>query len=68
MTNERKNIAVKRFDRVFCDYDEYTADIPENRLIKKALLFSKRILKPIIDNHQSGTKAKNNAIKGTRHV
>lgn len=58
MKNERKNIAVKRFDRVFCDYDEYTADIPENRLIKKALLFSKQILMHIIENHQSGTKAK----------
>lgn len=58
MKNERKNIAVKRFDRVFCDYDEYTANIPENRLIKKALLFSKQILMHIIEKHQSGTKAK----------
>lgn len=58
MENERKNIAVKRFDRVFCDYDEYTANIPENRLIKKALLFSKQILMHIIEKHQSGTKAK----------
>lgn len=58
MKNERKNIAVKRFDRVFCNYDEYTTDIPENRLIKKALLFSKQILRPIIENHQSGTKTK----------
>lgn len=58
MKNERKNIAVKRFDRVFCDYDEYTADIPENRLIKKALLFSKQILRPIIEKHLSGAKAK----------
>lgn len=56
MKNERKNIAVKRFDRVFCDYDEYTTDIPENRLIKNALLFSKQILRPVIENHQSGTK------------
>lgn len=58
MKNERKNIAVKRFDRVFCDYDEYTANIPENRLIKKALLFSKQIRMHIIEKHQSGTKAK----------
>lgn len=58
MKNERKNVAVKRFDRVFCDYDEYTANIPENRLIKKALLFSKQILMHIIEKHQSGTKAK----------
>lgn len=45
MKNERKNISSKRFDRVFCNYDEYTVDIPENRLIKKALLFSSQILK-----------------------
>ena len=56
MKNERKNIAFKRFDRVFCDYEEYTADIPENRLIKKALLFSKRILKTTIDHHAIGNK------------
>lgn len=58
MKNERKNIAVKRFDRVFCDYDEYTIDIPENRLIKKALVFSKQILNVIIENHRTGNKAK----------
>lgn len=58
MKNERKNIAVKRFDRVFCDYDEYTVDIPENRLIKKALVFSKQILNVIIEHHRTGNKAK----------
>ena len=58
LKNERKNIAVKRFDRIFCDYDEYTVDIPENRLIKKALLFSKQILNTIIGNHRIGNKAK----------
>lgn len=58
MKNERKNVSSKRFDRVFCDYDEYTVDIPENRLIKKALLFSKRILAPIIERHKDGIKAK----------
>jgi 5-methylcytosine-specific restriction enzyme subunit McrC len=35
MKNERMNIASKRYDRVFCEYDEYTVDIPENRIIKK---------------------------------
>ena len=24
--NERTNMAIKRFDRVFCEYDEYTVD------------------------------------------
>lgn len=58
MKNERINIAVKRYDRVFCEYDEYTVDIPENRIIKKALLFSKQILKNMIEHHATGNKAK----------
>lgn len=58
MKNERKNIASKRFDRVFCDFDEYTVDIPENRLIKKALLFSSQILKTITGTHPIGNKCK----------
>lgn len=36
-----KNIANHRPDRIMCCYHEYSADIPENRLIKKALLFAK---------------------------
>lgn len=58
MNNERKNIASKRFDRVFCNFDEYTVDIPENRLIKKALLFSSQILRTITKNHSIGNKVK----------
>ncbi|MCQ2117824.1 MAG: McrC family protein [Bacteroidales bacterium] len=58
MKNERKNIASKRFDRVFCDFDEYTVDIPENRLIKKALLFSSQILRTITEKHSIANKAK----------
>ena len=41
LKNERLNISTKRFDRLFCEYDEYSFDIPENRIIKKALLASK---------------------------
>lgn len=44
LENERTNIAMKRYDRIYCDYDEYSLDIPENRLIKKALLFIRRII------------------------
>ena len=58
MKNERKNVASKRFDRVFCDFDEYTVDIPENRLIKKALLFSSQILRTITENHSIGNRCK----------
>lgn len=38
--NEKENIRSGRFDRVFCAYREFSADIPENRLIKKALRFT----------------------------
>lgn len=37
-----RNIANHRQDKVMCCYQEYSADIPENRLLKKALLFAKR--------------------------
>ena len=42
--NERVNIQKKRYDKVFCQYQEYSEDTVENRLIKKALLFSQQIL------------------------
>lgn len=42
--NERINIQKKRFDKIFCRYQEYSEDTIENRLIKKALLFSQQIL------------------------
>ena len=44
LKNERRNVSVKRYDRIYCDYDEYTVNIPENRLIKKALLFSQHFV------------------------
>lgn len=44
LQNERKNLIIKRYNKVFCEYDEYSADIPENRLIKKALQFCREIV------------------------
>ena len=38
------NVFQQRSDHIYCQYQEYTEDIPENRLLKKALLFSERIL------------------------
>ncbi len=35
-----KNVFAKREDRVFCRFQEFTEDIPENRILKKALSFS----------------------------
>jgi len=53
MKNERLNIATKRYDRIFCNYDEYSVDIPENRLLKKALLFSKQMICFMGEKYQS---------------
>lgn len=40
----KTNVFQQRSDRMYCQYQEYTDDVPENRLLKKALLFSERIL------------------------
>ncbi len=42
--NERTNILKKRYDKVYCKFQEYSVNTPENRLLKKALLFSRQIL------------------------
>lgn len=39
-----KNIFAKREDRVYCRFQEFTEDIPENRILKKALSFSVRFI------------------------
>lgn len=58
LKNERCNIALKRYDRIYCEYDEYSADIPENRLLKKALVFSKALINNMTSNHSSFFKLK----------
>ena len=58
LKNERLNIAAKRYDRIYCDYDEYTADIPENRLIKKALLFSRQFVNLSSQSYSSQSRLK----------
>ena len=39
-----KNVFAKREDRVYCRFQEFTEDIPENRILKKALSFSVRFI------------------------
>lgn len=58
LKNDRTNISTKRYDRVFCKYSEYSVDIPENKLIKKALLFSQYILNRLNCPSTSTTKIK----------
>lgn len=56
LKNDRLNIATKRYNRIYCEYDEYSIDIPENRLLKKALLFSQALISNINYNHLSYIK------------
>lgn len=42
--NIRKNVLIKREERLYCKFQEYTVDIPENRLLKKALVFANRVV------------------------
>lgn len=46
----RKNIACCREERVFCLYQEQTEDTMENRLLKRALLFSQRMISTFAHN------------------
>lgn len=39
-----KNVFAKREDRAYCRFQEFTEDIPENRILKKALSFSVRFV------------------------
>lgn len=39
----RKNLLKKRSDKTFCRYEEYTEDIVENRLLKKALMVTEHL-------------------------
>ncbi len=59
LRNERKNVMMKRYDRIHCEYDEYSIDIPENRLIKKALLFAKQVVTNI-----GGQSSANGSLRG----
>ena len=36
----QKNVCTQREDRTYCRFQEYTEDIPENRLLKRALNFA----------------------------
>ena len=40
----QKNICNKQYDKVYCKYMERSVDIPENRLLKKTLLFCQQFI------------------------
>lgn len=45
--NQNFNVKRGRLERFFCRYQVYSVDIPENRLLKKALDFSQRYISSI---------------------
>ncbi len=51
--NLQKNIFVQRQDRVFCRFQEYTVDTIENRLLKKAIVFSDSFLSRLASQCES---------------
>lgn len=53
--NLQKNIFPQRMDRVYCKFQEYTVDIPENRLLKKGLVFSENYLNSLIRLNYHGS-------------
>lgn len=54
--NERENIRNGRYDRIVCQYDDYSADIPENRLLKACLLACRSLLAPYCLINKAGAK------------
>lgn len=52
----RRNVFSKREDRIYCSFQEFTADTLENRLLKKALLFAKNNLQNMQNLQVNGNK------------
>lgn len=63
LKNERTNIASKRYDRIYCEYDEYSVDIPENRILKKALQFSLGLINNMSSNQTAYPEVKRLILK-----
>lgn len=51
-TNDRLNIRQGHAERAYCQFQEFSADIPENRLLKRALAFV-RIMLASMRSHQA---------------
>ena len=70
LRHERTNVLRKRPDKVFCRYQEYTVDIPENRLLKKALNFVRQLLQtlPHSESRSSLEHTLNQCLSAFAHV
>ncbi|MGL5785235.1 MAG: 5-methylcytosine restriction system specificity protein McrC [Bacteroidales bacterium] len=61
----KKNIIPKREDRVYCQYQEYTIDSVENRILKKALLFADQYIASMPPQNLSLLKTTINSLKAS---
>lgn len=70
LRHERTNVLRKRPDKVFCRYQEYSRDIPENRLLKKALNFVRQLLQtfPHSESRSSLEHTLNQCLSAFAHV
>ena len=70
LRHERTNVLRKRPDKVFCRYQEYSIDIPENRLLKKALHFVRQLLQtfPHSESRSSLEHTLNQCLSAFAHV
>lgn len=70
LRHERTNVLRKRPDKVFCRYQEYSVDIPENRLLKKALHFVRQLLQtfPHSESRSSLEHTLNQCLSAFTHV
>lgn len=50
----KQNIIQRREDRIYCQYQEYTVDNLENRILKKALIYAESYINSL-STHQSST-------------
>lgn len=51
----KHNIASRREDRIYCRYQEYTEDNPENRILKKALAYAESYLNTLASHKSFST-------------
>lgn len=70
LRHERTNVLRKRPDKVFCRYQEYSVDIPENRLLKKTLNFVRQLLQtfPHSESRSSLEHTLNQCLSAFAHV
>lgn len=53
--NERRNIIMGHKERVYCKFDEYSENTPENRLLKKALIIAHDMIAKMAEHSSYAT-------------